>query len=359
LQLVVDEWQRLADGLPTICFCASVAQAKAQSEVFNANGIPSDWQSGGTPKQRRDSQDAGLRSGSLKVVCSVGTQTKGYDCPPIACVIFVRATKSKALFFQAAWRGCRTFPGKDYFVLLDFGGNLEGHGNPMGYHDYDISAPKPKRRSDDPVNMIKDCPECGAENSIFAKVCECGYEFGSGYDDDQQVIFDPALYMLKEWFDPIGCEQIQFLRAEKRRCYNSNESPDKAVNAFLKKFGFIPPNDWHQWAVMGKRASKASRDQFKKYLEGHAPHDFWVKIQMRLEMGDSSQSPPQFLAKWNQPWWDVLGVSKIDSRAVVKAAYLGLAKQWHFPDTCTDRENAETQMKILNKAWDEYQNDHQ
>lgn len=356
LQLVVDEWKRLGEDKPTIVFCSTVAQAKAQSDCFIANGITSDYQSGGTPKGRRDEQDAGLRSGSLKVVCSVNTQTKGYDCPPIACVVFARATKSKSAFFQAAWRGCRPFEGKDYFILLDFGGNLELHGNPMGYHDYDISEPRQKKRSDEPANMIKDCPECGAEVSIFAKVCKCGYEFGNKYGDEQETLFDPSLYMLKEWFDPIGCEAIRFLRSEKRRCYNQNENPDLAAKRFKDRFGYIPPHDWHQWAVLGKRSTKASRSQFTKYLEAHAPHAFWIKVQLRLELGDDTQSPPQFLAQWNQPWWQVLGVSKMDSREIVKAAYLNLSKEWH-PDICQDKDNAETQMKLLNKAWEEYKNE--
>lgn len=384
LQLIVDEWKRLGEGKPTIVFCSTVAQAKAQAECFVSNGITADYQSGGTPKGSKEqyekelaagripsstryAHDNGLRSGTIKVICSVKTQTKGYDCPPIACVIFAKATKSKSEFFQAAWRGCRPYTDpvtgekKEYFILLDFGGNLDdgnggGHGNPMGFHDYDISEPRSKKRSDEPVNMIKDCPDCGAELSIFAKVCKCGFEFGDKFDDEQQEIFDPSLYMLKEWFDPIGCEQIQFLRTEKRRCYNQNENPDLAAERFKERFGYVPPPDWHQWAVLGNRSTKSARSQYTTYLEHHAPHAFWVKVQLRLEMGDDSQAPPQFLAEWNKPWWDVLGVSKIDPKETIKSAYLTLAKQWH-PDTCDDRENAENQMKILNKAWEEYKNE--
>lgn len=354
LQLVVDEWKRLGENKPTICFCSTVAQAKAQSEAFLKNGIASDWQSGGTSKTKRDEQDQALRNGALKVICSVNTQTKGYDCPPIACVIFVRATRSKSAFYQAAWRGCRPYPGKDYYVILDFGGNLDRLGNPMGYHDYDISEPRSSKR-DDTGPMLKTCPNCSAEVSQFAKVCGCGYEFGSKDDDEQEELFDPSLYQLKEWFDPIGCEQIQFLRSEKRRCYNAGESPDVATENFKNRFGFIPPHDWHQWAVFGKRAGKAAKEQYQNYLKKFAPHDFWVRIQTRLEFGDPNQAPPNFLAKWNQPWWEVLGVSRTDAKPVVKQAYVALSKQWH-PDTCDDKENAKTQMQILNKAWEEYRN---
>jgi superfamily II DNA or RNA helicase len=360
LSVVVNEWNRLGENKPTLVFCANNAQSKAQSQAFNDAGITSEVRSGKTSANDRIRQDLALKNGTLKILCSVGTMTKGYDNPCIACVVFVKGTKSKSGFFQAAWRGNRMFVDsngvkKQYYILMDFGGN-KIHGNPMGCHDYDISEPRIPKRSDDPAAMIKDCPECGEEVSIFAKVCKCGHEFGDKFDDEQEELFDPSLYTLKEWFDPIGCEQIQYLRTEKRRCYNANENPQVAVENFQKRFGYIPPNDWHQWAVLGKRANKAMRQQFTTYLEKHAPHAFWIKIQLLLETGYDDREPPKFLAQWNQSWWDVLGVSKMDDKVTVKAAYLALSKQWH-PDTCEDKENAKTQMQILNKAWEEYRNE--
>lgn len=351
MQLIIQEWRRLGEGLPTICFCSSVAQAKAQAEAFNAAGIVADHQSGGTAKSKREAQDKRLRDGTLQVVCSVNTQTKGYDCPPIGCVIFARATKSKSAFFQAAWRGCRPHPGQSHFVILDFGGNLDLHGNPMGYQDYDISEPRQIKR-DENANK-KTCPNCKGEVSIFARLCECGHEFGQDKEGEQQEFFDPDLYRLREWFDPVGCQQVQFLRTEKRRAYQSGEHPESAVNAFRGKFGFVPPDDWQLWAVFGKRSTKAAREQYKIYLEKFAPHDFWVRVHMRLEFGDKHTKAPDYLATWEMPWWEVLGVSKRDSKATIKAAYVALAKQWH-PDTCSDPDNAKIQMQILNKAWEDY-----
>jgi hypothetical protein len=266
--------------------------------------------------------------------------------------VFARATKSKSAFFQAAWRGCRPFPGKDYYVILDFGGNLERLGNPMGYHDYDISEPR-SRKGEEDAAMVKSCPECKAEVSIFAKVCDCGHEFGNG-GDEQQEIFDPSLYTLKEWFDPIGCEQIQYLRLEIRRCYLENLSPDVAAEKFRLKFGFVAPRDWHRWAVFGKRATKADRQQYQTYLDLHGPHDWWRKVFFNMEFGRPDEGTPDFLAKWDQQWWEVLGVGKIDPKPVVKAAYVRLCKQWH-PDVCSDKVNAKEQMQILNKAWYDYQ----
>lgn len=355
LQLIVDEWKRLGEDKPTIVFCSTVKHAELQAQRFLDDGIAADFQSGKTPENKRKVQDAGLRSGRLKILCSVGTLIKGYDCPPVACVVFAIATQSKSKFYQAAWRACRPFLGKDYFIILDFGGNLDRLGDPMGYQDYYIGEPRRKKKDDDRPTL-KTCPNCKAELSLLVRVCACGYEFGNNEDGEQEELFDPSLYQLREWFDPIGCEKIQYLRSEKRRCYNANESPDRADEAFRLRFGHVPPQDWHMWAVFGKRSSKAAKAQYEVYLANHAPHDFWIRVQMRLEFGGKNQPIPEYLARWNQPWWEVLGVMRVDSKAIVKAAYLELAKHWH-PDVCEDVGKAEEQMKILNRAWEEYRNE--
>jgi superfamily II DNA or RNA helicase len=292
LQLVVDEWKLWGEDKPTLCFCSNAPQAKAQRDCFIANGIPADIRLGGTSRDDRTQQDKNLSSGKTKVVCSIGTMDTGYDLPCIATIVYAKATKSRSGFYQAVWRGCRPFPGKDYFTVLDFGGNLELHGNPMGYQDYYISEPRARAKPEE-SSMNKECPKCHKEVGIFLKVCSCGHVFGE--EDGQEELFDPALYRLKEWFDPIGCEQVQFLRSEKARCYRANESPDLAAERFKSRFGFVPPHDWHQWAVMGKSGGKAAKQQYKTYLESHAPHDFWVRVQMRLEFGDEKLGPPQFL----------------------------------------------------------------
>ena len=54
--------------------------------------------------------------------------------------------------------------------------------------------------------------------------------------------------------------------------------------------------------------------------------------------------------------WDVPEISQEDAKAAVKAAYLALAKQWH-PDRCDDLGNAELQMKLLNKAYQEFKDE--
>jgi superfamily II DNA or RNA helicase len=356
MQHVVDQYLEFGGGQPAIAFCSTVAQIKAQSKVFNANGIASDWQSGSTARGKRKDQDEALNNGSLKVLCTVGTLTKGYDNPCVGCVIFLRATKSKSLFFQAAWRGCRPFKGsqwlpkKDYFRILDFGGNLELHGNPMGYQDYDISEPRSLKKDKQPT-PTKICFKCNAVINQFLKVCpHCDAEFVG--KDDQQELFNPAQYQLKDWLDPLVCEQLQFVRSLKREYFVRKINPDNVAKEFAKEFGFQPPLDWHLWAVSGRGANKGDREKYFEYLKPFAPHDYWIKRHMKLEFGDA-KGIPKFLANWKEQWWEVLGVDRTASREQVKAVYLSAAKQWH-PDINLDHAESTIQMQILNLAWEKY-----
>lgn len=353
MQHVIDQYLEFGGDQPAIAFCSTVLQAKAQSKVFNDNGIASDWQSGSTPKGKRNNHDEALNNGSLKALCAVGTVTKGYDNPCIGCVIFLRATKSKSLFFQSAWRGCRPFhgnqwlPPKLYFRILDFGGNLELHGNPMGYQNYDISEPRSLKKDKQP-SPTKICFSCNAVINQFLKICpHCNAEFvGQG---DQMEFFNPAQYQLKDWFDPLVCEQLQFVRSRKRQYYIEQINPDNVAKEFAAQFGFQPPLDWHLWAVSGRKANKSDREKYFEYLKLFAPHDYWVERHMKLEFGGEVKDIPKFLANWKEQWWEVLGVDKAASREQVKTAYLSQMKQWH-PDICDDKENAKIQSQILNNA---------
>lgn len=282
LAAVVEQWQLLGEGKPTLVFCSTVAQAKAQAEAFAWAGITADWQNGSTSDAVRAAQDAGLRSGDLTVLCSVNTLTKGYDNPCIGCVVFARATKSKSGFFQAAWRGCRPNAGKDYFIVLDFGGNLIRLGDPMGFQDYSIDEPPPLQKID---GSGKECPACEKKVPIYTKQCSCGWVFGSDKEGDQIEIFDPSLYELKEWFDPVGRERIQFLRSTKKRNYQAGKHPNQATTDFREKFGFVPPREWHRGAIFGPRCTDKSREAYSDYLQRFSQPYSWVKGHLSMEFG--------------------------------------------------------------------------
>jgi superfamily II DNA or RNA helicase len=65
-----------------------------------------------------------LQYGEIKVLCAVDVLNEGVDIPFVECLLFLRPTESKRIFFQQLGRGLRLSPGKDKVVVLDFIGNF-------------------------------------------------------------------------------------------------------------------------------------------------------------------------------------------------------------------------------------------
>jgi len=358
LQLVLQEYQKQGEGRTAIAYCSGIRHAKLLTRTFLAAGVASEYQTGDTHPTERKAQHARMESGETKVLFSIGTCTKGYDAPFVSCIILARAIGKKNPYHQMSCRGNRahTYPdgaAKIDCLLIDLGGNIRRFGHyPTDHQDYSAALMPPKRKQEATDDYYKTCPECGMEKILsFAKLCPgCGYEFGKG-KDEEETLFNLADFQLKEFFTPLGSQQVQFVRSHKARYFAENINPDNVAKEFAAEFGFQPPLDWHLWAVFGRRSSKEQRARYHAYLQGFAPHQYWIDRHMRLEFGGEVKIP-EFLAKWKDKWWDILGVDKTATMEQVKAAYLIGAKHWH-PDVCSDLKHGTEQMQMLNVAYEE------
>lgn len=170
------EWKEKAINRKTIIFCSTIDNAQSLGEyLLNEGYRVGVVDSKNTTKSNRVRYIREISSGKIQFLVNVGIFTTGFDCPPIDCVIFFRATKSKVLFFQGIGRGIRKAEGKEDCILLDFGGNVHRH----GLIDMEISwqLKKPEKKKEG-VYPVKECPSC--ELLIHASVpkCpECGYVF--------------------------------------------------------------------------------------------------------------------------------------------------------------------------------------
>jgi len=113
----------------------------------------------------------------VDVCISVGVLTKGFDFPAIDLVILDRATTSLPLYLQMIGRGSRTADNKQYFTVLDYGGNYERHGLWDAHIDWGKKW-KEKKNKKDGVAPVKMCPKCDYINHSSAPTCKnCGYVF--------------------------------------------------------------------------------------------------------------------------------------------------------------------------------------
>ena len=160
---------KISERRSSVVFCASVLHAEMVAEaMFNQHGLRSGIVHGKLKREDRDRVLADLESGAIDVLANVGVLTEGWDAPHVDCISLMRPTKSLGLFLQMIGRGTRTFPGKEYCLVLDYGGCLDRFG------PIDVARPTERK----PEKRTKDCPQCAEINSFFARKCSnCGFQF--------------------------------------------------------------------------------------------------------------------------------------------------------------------------------------
>lgn len=183
-----------------IIFTSSIKHCQSVSEELGKAGILNIQ----IHSQRPDGEQAfdmarfkNLDSG-IKVLVSVGILTKGWDYPPLDLVALVRATTSLPLYMQMIGRGSRVFIGKEYFTVLDYGGNYERHGLWDAEIEWKKKWQEQKKKKEKQAAPVKMCPECDFINPSSAQVCKnCGYQFPAPEpttQEDTQLIEITAAY---------------------------------------------------------------------------------------------------------------------------------------------------------------------
>lgn len=123
-EAIIKKWRAMAQDLPTLAFCCSHQHAKRMVSSFKAHGIPAAEYLGTTPIEKRAKLIEKLQYGDIKVLCAVDVLNEGVDIPFVECLMFLRPTESKRIFFQQLGRGLRLAPSKDKVTILDFIGNF-------------------------------------------------------------------------------------------------------------------------------------------------------------------------------------------------------------------------------------------
>jgi superfamily II DNA or RNA helicase len=122
---IVRQWRRRAEDKPTLAFCCSHRHAKRVAESFSANGIPAAVYLSTTARAERQELIERAQDGDVKVLCVVDVVNEGADFPFVECLLFLRPTESKRIFYQQLGRGLRRFVGKSHCLVVDFIGNFK------------------------------------------------------------------------------------------------------------------------------------------------------------------------------------------------------------------------------------------
>lgn len=125
---IIEEWKKhgsYKDGTlkPAFAFCCNVKHAKDMTAYFNEKGIPTVSITGNTPDNIREKAYKDLVAGKIKLICSVGVISEGFDLPEVEVLIWARPTLSKTVWIQGCGRGLRPAPGKEKCVIIDIADN--------------------------------------------------------------------------------------------------------------------------------------------------------------------------------------------------------------------------------------------
>ena len=175
---VLRNYEKLAPGERTICYCVSVDHAKRTADAFNRAAIRSAVLSAGTPARQRHAIMEDFKAGTIQVLCNVGIISEGISIDEVSCCLLLRPTESVALGIQQMMRCMRYLPGKTA-KIIDCVGNYTRIGLPDDPREWSLSEPISKRRELSPEGnfYIRSCPECYMTFAT-APICPfCGTEY--------------------------------------------------------------------------------------------------------------------------------------------------------------------------------------
>jgi superfamily II DNA or RNA helicase len=160
-----------AKGKKTMIFCINIAETENIANLIDgAYFIHSK-----TSKEDRDDRLQKFHQSKDGVMVNCGILTTGYDHPPIEVIIMNRATMSLPLWLQCCGRGSRISPntGKEYFTIIDMGGNVKRLGlweDERDWIDWFLNPPKKGIGKPAPT---RECASCNA--MLPARQLECPY----------------------------------------------------------------------------------------------------------------------------------------------------------------------------------------
>lgn len=175
---VLRNYEKLAPGERSICYCVSVEHARRTADAFNRASIRSAFLASGTPVRQRNAIMEDFKAGRIQVLCNVGIISEGISIDEVSCCILLRPTESVALGIQQMMRCMRYLPGKTA-KIIDCVGNYTRVGLPTDKRAWSLSKPVLKRRlTDENGNFyIRTCQNCYMVFQTAPKCPFCGTEY--------------------------------------------------------------------------------------------------------------------------------------------------------------------------------------
>lgn len=171
----ISHYRKLADGLPCVVFCASVAHAENVCGQYVAAGYRARVLEGSMPDADRAAAVDDLASGRISHLVTVDIVSEGFDLPVVTVCQMLRATQSLGLYLQQLGRVLRTHPGKQKAIVLDHVGNVLRHGFAEDVREWSLEGSmRSNRKGGDNGPKYRQCPQCYAVHAPAPQCPQCG-----------------------------------------------------------------------------------------------------------------------------------------------------------------------------------------
>ncbi len=159
-----------------VVFCVTIDHCeKVFSALKNSGESVTIIHSQLTPLEQHGNMES-WREGKARIMVSCEILIDGFDHPPLDCLVMLRPTLSAALYIQSIGRVLRPSEGKSDALLLDLTDNVSRFGTDLD--NVRVTIPKAAEEIvKKEKELIKICPACQAEVSIYRRDCDCGYEW--------------------------------------------------------------------------------------------------------------------------------------------------------------------------------------
>jgi superfamily II DNA or RNA helicase len=176
---IVDQYVEKTPNKKFICFAVNKEHSYKLHEAFKAKGIKTAIILSDTPDNERDFIYDSFRKGDLDGLINCRILIEGADFDFVEVVIMATATNSVMYYVQMTGRCQRSFEGKEFGIVLDFGGNTMRHGLITMYDQkiFDLEGKKrsTKEKKEAPTKI---CEYCHNINHMSARHCKsCGAAF--------------------------------------------------------------------------------------------------------------------------------------------------------------------------------------
>jgi superfamily II DNA or RNA helicase len=220
-------YEKYCKGQKTLVFNCSVEHSKIVNEAFLLHGYNSKHLD--ADSSNRSEIIDWFKNTPDAILNNIGILTTGFDEPSTQAIMVNKATMSLPLWLQMTGRGSRPYPGKEFFTIVDMGGNALTHLDWCSQRDWSDIFHNPDKPGSGGVAPIKECCECESIIPASAKICSW-----CGADNSLVQVYDEKVAEFEWLSNGIVVSNLVAENSDKKDYYTLHQIKHKIIKGVKK-----------------------------------------------------------------------------------------------------------------------------